>query len=285
MAPVVRRRTAPRSDGYGAARPDVPPAEKDWLADEQEDAAPARESAPRRQRAASNGRATGTTSGGRGWSAYKKNKVRSSRGSYGDNPDEFTVAELDVTYLIKPLDDAPLWSYAEHFVDEITEGQKRFCCGGEICPLCDLQYPLRAYAVWDIAAWVPDSRNQDGGIWAHKFWQASADPAGKIESAAELLARSRTPRVLSDVYLVVSKTAGKKKSDGRSINEFSVTSVKERDLEDDHGAYPLDDGDYEAFAENPFDPEKLFPPSSLRELRAAAKAIDDPAISDDDVPF
>ena len=259
----------------------MPPAEKDWLAD---DAPSTQDAAPRRQRAASNGRSHGTTSGGRGWSAYRKNKTRSSRGGFGDNPGEFTVAELDVTYLVKPLDDAPLWSYGVHYINEITEGNRRFCCGGEICPLCDLQDIPRLYAVWDIALWAPDSRNQDGGVWAHKFWQATPDPAGKIEAAAELLARSRTPRVLSDVYLAVSKSQGKKKAgDGRAINEFSVSIVKERDLQEDHGAYPLDDTDYDEFDKNPFDPEKLFPPTPLRELRAAAKAIDDP--DDDPPPF
>ena len=270
MPPTVRRRTVPRSDGYGAAKPDTAEHADPW-ASEEEHPGGTEEFATRRQRG--NGSRIGTTSGGRGWPAYKKNAARSKRG-FG-SADEFKVAETDVQYLIKVLDEAPMWSYGEHFVNEVTEGNKALCCGGEVCPLCDYMYRVTAYAVWDIALWEPDEKNEDGGSWVHKFWRATPDPAGKMLAVAEMLANSKNPRALDKEYLMVTKTAGKKSMDGKAINEFSVAVVKERDLEDDHGAYPLEDEDYDGFEKNPFDPEKLFPATPLRELRAAAELLDD----------
>lgn len=274
MPPVVRRRTAPRSDGYGAARPDVTQHARD---DDEHPGGPG-EFTPRAQRGSGNGRRARTTAASaRGWAAYKKIAERSKRG-FG-SPDEFRVAEIDVQYLIKVLDEAPMWSYGEHYVKEVQEGSKVLGCGGEICPLCDCpQVRLTAYAVWDIALWVPDEKSPDGGSWVHKFWRATPDPAGKLMAIAEMLASSRNPRTLDDEYLMISKTdSNKKAADGRSFNEFSAALVKERDLEDDYGAYPVQDADYDDFADHPFDPEKLFPATPMRDLRKAAEALDDPA--------
>jgi hypothetical protein len=268
MTQPVRRRTVPRSDGYGAAKPDVP----DRAADDDEHPGGTQEFAAGDNRERRRRETTGSTSGGRGWSAYKKNASRSKKG-FKENPDEFKVAELDVNYLIKVLEDAPMWSECIHYISEITEGKRTFCCGGDMCPPCDMGDIPTMYTVYDIALWVPDQGVE--GAWVHKFWRATPDPAGKVAAVADQLASSRKQQHLSDEYLLVSKTEGKKRRDGKAINEFSVVLVKERDLEEDHDAYPLDDEDYEDLGKNPFDPEKLFPADSLKDLRAAAAALDD----------
>jgi hypothetical protein len=212
------------------------------------------------------------TSGGRGWASHRRNQARAKR-SFG-HPDEFKVALEDTTYLIKPLEDEPFWSYCEHFISEITDGSRSFTCGGDQCPLCNYGDVPRAYDLFNIAVWEPDADSGRGG-WALKFWRATPDPAGKVLARAEELGSGKNPKTLGDpdIYLAVSKSPSSKRKDGRSFNEFQVDIVKQRDLDEDYDAFPLPDEDYEEFTGRLFD-ETVVKPASLRDLRAAAGILD-----------
>ena len=278
---VTRRRSAGKDAGYGETdrgqlparrRSREPAADSDGDRDEQ----PRRkkEEPASRRRGGSGREKAGTTSGGRGWASHKANQARTRRG-FGDNPDEFKVAEEDTTYLVKMLEDEPFWSYCEHFLNEIAEGKRSFTCGGDECPLCDYGDNPRTYTLFNVAAWDPDGSDGDGQ-WVQKFWRATPDPAGKIEARAEELGGGRNPKSLGDddIYLAVSKSKTGKRKGGRSFNEFQVDVVKERDLEEDYDAVPLAGEDWEEFADSMFT-ESVVTEASLKDLRDAVEAIDD----------
>ena len=217
---------------------------------------------------------TATTSGGRGWASHRENERRTKRG-FGDNPDEFKVDKENVTYLVKPLEDEPFWSYCEHFVNEIDEGKRSFTCGDDTCPLCDYGHNPRAFDLFNVAVWDPAAGSGEGA-WALKYWRATPDPAGKILSRSEELGTGRNPKKLGDedVYLAVSKSPSRKKKGGRAFNEFTIDLVKERDLEEDYDAFPLEDEEIDDSTGRLFT-ESVVPEANLRELRDAAGALDD----------
>lgn len=288
MPQVTRRRPAERSAGYGEEADDTRELSsrrgrrtRDDDDDREETAAPRgrrsrsrdddrEETAPRGSRSSR----TAPSSGGRGWASHRENEKRTRR-SFGDNPDEFKVDKENVTYLIKPLEPEPFWSYCEHFVNEIEEGKRSFTCGDDDCPLCDYGHTPRAFDLFNIAVWDPDGDGGEGA-WTLKYWRATPDPAGKILSRSEELSAGRSRRTLADpdVYLAVSKAPSRKKKGGRSFNEFKIDLVKERDLEEDYDAFPLEDTELDDFAGRLFG-ESVVPEVSARELRDAAEVLDD----------
>jgi len=276
MPQVTRRRPAERSAGYGEAADDsqqLPASRRRRRAATAEDEYDhdAREERSSRR---SRGSRPAPSSGGRGWASHRKNEARTRRG-FGASPDEFRVDAEDVTYLVKPLEHEPFWSYCEHYVDEIEEGKRSFTCGDDTCPLCDLGHNPRAFDLFNVAVWDP-AGNGGEGTWTPKYWRATPDPAGKILSRSEELGTGRNPKGLGDddVYLAVSKSKSRKKKGGRAFNEFTIDLVKARDLEEDHDAWPLDDADLDELKERLFD-ETVAPEASLKELRDAASALDD----------
>lgn len=268
---MTRRRSGSRDDAYAADSNDrqLPAGRR---ARRQDDDQPGERDTPSRGHGRVRDKAA-PTSGGRGWASHRKNQARTKRGF--DNPDEFKVAEEDTTYLIKPLEDEPFWSYCEHFLNEIEEGKRSFTCAGDDCPLCAYGDNPRAYDLFNIAAWEPSANEGDGG-WVQKFWRATPDPAGKILARSDELAAGKNSRALSDedVYLVVSKSKSAKRKGGRSFNEFKIDLAKERDLPDDYDADPLTDEEWDDFGEQLFD-ETVVEQSSAKELREAAEALDD----------
>lgn len=278
MPPVTRRRSTSRDAAYAADSNDRPlPGRRGRQETRDDDTAAADPPASGSRRAGRRGSGdtgkTAPTSGGRGWASHRKNQARTKRGY--DHPDEFKVAEEDTSYLVKPLEDEPFWSYCEHFVNEITDGKKSFTCGGDECPLCDYGENPRAYDLFNVAVWDPGANSGDGG-WVQKFWRATPDPAGKILARSDELAAGKNPRSLSDadVYLVVSKSKTGKRKGGQSFNEFKIDLVKERDLGDDYDADPLSDDEWDEFEGKLFD-ETVIETTSLKELRQAAEALDE----------
>lgn len=279
MRQVTRRRSGSRSAGSGTETDDrrLPASRRRGRdpvngEDSQDHPGGTEESASRSRRTASRENPA-PTSGGRGWASHHRNASKAKRG-FGASPDEFRVAEEDVQYLVKPLEDEPFWSYCEHFLNEIEDGKRSFTCGGEECPLCSYGDIPRAYDLFNVAAWDPDENGGDGG-WVQKWWRATPDPATKILARSEELAGRKNPQALGDddVYLIVSKSKTGKRKGGRSFNEFQVDLVKERDLED-YDADPLDPGESDDFLDNLFD-EAVIPQASLKELRTAAEALDE----------
>lgn len=293
MPQVTRRRPAARSAGYDAEADESRPLPRGRRSrDDDDDEGAARRPSSRRtsraardedddQDAAPPARSRrgdrdkpAPSSGGRGWASHHKNQSKTKRG-FGNSPDEFTVAEEDTTYLIKMLEDEPFWSYLEHFVSEIDEGKRSFTCGGDACPLCSYGHGPRAFDLFNVAVWDPAGNDGDGQ-WTPKYWRATPDPAGKILTRAEELGQGRNPRTLGhpDIYLAVSKTASKKKKGGRSFNEFKIDIVKERDIEEDYDAYPIDDDELTELTASLFD-ETVAPEANPKELRDAAEVLDD----------
>lgn len=274
MRQVTRHRSTSRG-GYTAEAEDksLPSRRRRGPAGDDTDEHPGgtEEFAPR-NRGSRNRDKPAQTSGGRGWASHRKNQAR-TRTSFS-HPDEFRVAEEDVSYLVKLLEDEPFWSYCEHFINEITDGKRSFTCGGDECPLCDYGDNPRAFDLFNLAVWEPDSNQGDGG-WVQKFWRATPDPAGKVLARSDELAGRKNPQALGDedVYLVISKSKSGKRKGGQAFNEFAVDLVKERDL-DDYDADPLTDGEFDEFADKLFD-ESVIEPASRKDLRAAAEALDE----------
>ena len=203
------------------------------------------------------------TPGGRGWAASEANRAKSSR--YGD-PNEFKVGKVDEEFLIKFLEEVPFWSYLLHFVNEIPKGagKKQFTCldDGD-CALCDLNYPVSAIDLYNIA-------DLSGPLPVVKYWAATPDPAGEIEKRAK--SKSSSPLDREDLYFIVSKTEGK-----NGVNKFDVQAIKESDVEDIDGWEDkvLTDEDWDAIdAKGLFD-KSVVPVDSVMAIREAASYCED----------
>src|SRR5580704_7132325 len=130
----------------------------------------------------------------RGWAAHREAKSRVSKFDRGD---QFSL-DKDEEKLIHFMEDEPLASWNEHWINEITDGKKSFVCDGEDCPLCAFGLKATYRDAWNIVTF--DSK----GNPSVKYWIASPDPAEKIE---EKHANARTsPLDRSDLYFAVSKT-------------------------------------------------------------------------------
>jgi hypothetical protein len=228
---------------------------------EPEEAKPAR----RQSRRSSEDAAPRATPGGRGWDAHKANVAKSSKSSFGD-PNAFKVEKLDEEYLIKFLEEAPFWSYMQHFVREIPKGsgKKQFTCLGEDdCPLCDIGYPVTTLTLYNIV-------DLSGDKPVVKYWACTARPSEQIEKRAK--AKSSSPINRDDLYFVVTKT-----EDKSGYNTFDVSAIKEDDVEDVDGweDKALTDEQWDAIDAKPLFDEQVVVVDSVKALRAAAEFVED----------
>ena len=192
--------------------------------------------------------------GGRGWAAHSRNKGRASK---WNNPDEFRITEEDEQYLIKFLEEEPFFSYNQHYVREVYEGQKYFTCLEDDCPLCEVGHTPGYVDVYNIV-------DMNGKDPVNKYWRCTSSPAEAIEKRAQ-----KGPVNADDLYFAVSKSPGKNK-----VNQFYVDPVKARDVEDDWEIEALTDDELAAFEDELFDKD-VIKVDPLRALREAAEALED----------
>lgn len=192
--------------------------------------------------------------GGRGWAAHSRNKGRASK---WNNPDEFKVSEEDEQYLIKFLEEEPFFSYNQHYVREVHEGQKYFTCLEDDCPLCAVGHTPGYVDVYNIVDMM-------GKEPVNKYWRCTSSPAEAVEKRSQKHAINA-----DDLYFAVSKSPGKNK-----VNQFYVDPVKERDVADDWEIEPLTDDELAGFEANLFEKD-VIKVDQLRALREAAEALED----------
>jgi hypothetical protein len=160
-----------------------------------------------------------------GWGAYEEEKARAS-----DYPNEMKLTDNEPS-IVRFLDDAPLVTFSQHWIER--KGKKSFVCLNKSkndtnCPLCDIGEKVQVKNVFNVVAWV----NGDPIVQIMTIGPMLTD---QIQAALKR-AQKRNPQAkLSDMYVEIIRS-GK----GGKTN-FSVKSVKVRDLEEDYEIKPVSD--------------------------------------------
>jgi hypothetical protein len=191
---------------------------------------------------------------GSGWAGYKtiKENTKSS-----DFPDNFKPSEEKK--LVKFLEDEPLVTYEQHWVQEIHEGKRSFAClGDDNCPLDEYGHRTRSMSVFNLV----DMSEEDpkvktltcGPMLAEILFNHSVDP--------------QTGPLTKGYWALASKTDNSKKGNKTT---YTVLPVKERDVLDDWGVDPLSPEELSSFEDDLFEEEDVLHFDSVSDLRAIAE--------------
>ncbi|MFH9731901.1 hypothetical protein [Streptomyces sp. NPDC017260] len=191
--------------------------------------APESTTAARREPIAGRVMPSGTApSHGAGWDDVEK--IASAAG--GDQYLKVTENRM----VIKILGDGPFDVFASHWIDEIEDGSKSIrCWGNPECPLCQIGDKAKRFsACFDVVSL------EDSDYPVLKTWDVGIKLARQLKEIAT--DAKRGPLNRGDLYFTIRKEQKKK------AVEYTLERVKERDLEEEYGVAPLDEGALEQFA-------------------------------------
>ena len=176
--------------------------------------------------------------------------VKSNRAARYSNPGRLQVKDKEV--VVKFLEPEPFASYGQHWV-----GQRSYTCGlnadYEKCPLCNMGNPCRYLALFNVT---------DMDSAENRYWEVGPEAT---KTLMEFHEEERTSPLSRDGLYFAAKRF--KKDNG--FYGFKISSIKERDLDDEFGLEPLDEGELAEAEEKLFD-ASVIPTNTLAELKAAA---------------
>jgi hypothetical protein len=189
-----------------------------------------------------------------GWGKAEKVKAASSAFAERFNP-------TDSIQLAKFLDDEPYASYRYHWIDG-RAGQKSFTCIDEIdpkgCPLCAAGNKATSKFCFNIAVF-------EDGEWVNKSYEGGSRLFDQLKN----LHQDDKTGPLTRNYWAIGK-AGKKGS--VSVNHGSV---KERDLEEDWNATPIDAAAMADLVKGKYDSSIIYVPKRTQLVEIAAEELGD----------
>lgn len=185
-----------------------------------------------------------------GFDSFDKAKAQGS----GKYPERFKP-EVDEEKIVKFRDKVPFTSVFQHWINK-----KPYTCiaddEGEGCPLCDKGDVAQGqwyFHVIDMSETKP----------VLKVWQAGMRPTGLIKKINEKGKLAPVDR--EDLYFMVTKPDN---------NSFTISAIKERDLDEEWGVDPLTEKQIAAFDERRWDDSIIYEPTK-DELRKAARLLTD----------
>lgn len=182
-----------------------------------------------------------------GWDAFRDERAKSS-GFSG----MLKVTKKEV--VVKFLQDGPFAVYRQHW-----GGGKSHTCIEQNCPMCAAGYETRYIALFNVVE-LESGEN--------KYWAAGPQAAKAVQALAE--GQRYSPIDREDLYFSLQR-----KELDNGFKEYSITPVKERDLEDDYpGLEPLDEKELDDALASMFD-DSVIPSSTARQLRAVVAGKDD----------
>lgn len=191
----------------------------------------------------------------KGWGGGKRVREQSS-----DFAEQLQID--DEAILIKFLEDEPFAAYRQHWIEGLKSTKKKsFTCLEDGCPLCDLGDRPSGKFCFNVLL-------LSEGEPVVKAWIVGS----RVFSTLEDLANDSKKGPLSKLYYAVTKS-GK----GTKTN-YNVQAVKERDLEEDWDAEPLDDKLLDHFAKDCYD-ESVIQVQTKKQLKEIARELAD---DDDD---
>lgn len=208
------------------------------------------EERPRRGRSSSrdDGRRP-SASVGSGWDTLQDERAKRAGSAHRLNVKDKQV-------IIKFLEPEPFAVYNQHWV-----AQRSYSCPEpkEDCPLCARGYDTRTLALFNVV---------DIASGENLYWECGPNAAKKVKEKADK--PPTKPINKPDLYFAVSRA---KQDNG--FYDFTVTHIKERDLEDDYnGLLPLDERELAEAERSMFD-SSVIQYHSPRELREVANNDDD----------
>lgn len=195
--------------------------------------------------------------GGRGFGAWKSN-VKSNSGGINN----FSVKNQKL--VIAFLEDEPFDNVFRHWVeytnDEGKTARTPKNCIGDDCPLCLRGHEPKPFLLFNVVDLADRAKVQ--------LWEASPEPAKRIEACYDDLAERNLSLNSEGVYFTVSKA-----KKGNGFTEYSVVRQRDADLEE-LGIDPLTDADIEALAEKLYD-KAVIKYESREDLEKFAAGLDD----------
>jgi hypothetical protein len=232
--------------------------------DEDEDDRPRR--SKRRSRDDDDERPRGKKRESGGWNEFNRNASETSSFAH-------TIKLTKDPQLIKFLEDEPVHSWNQHWIER--EGKKSFVCLGKRneCPLCDIGDKPRSQSALN-AIVIDEKGNPSNGVIIAGI------------KLANILQDKAKSKPLTDGYwsMAIHGKGGQ--------SNYEVARVKERDLEEDWDTDPLSSRDIKDAKEEMFEPNDIIQTSSRKELNDIAKNYvgdydgddDDDDDDDDDRP-
>jgi hypothetical protein len=201
-----------------------------------------------------------------GWNEFNRNASETSSFAH-------TIKLTKDPQLIKFLEDEPVHSWNQHWIER--EGKKSFVCLGKRneCPLCDIGDKPRSQSALN-AIVIDEKGNPSNGVIIAGI------------KLANILQDKAKSKPLTDGYwsMAIHGKGGQ--------SNYEVARVKERDLEEDWDTDPLSSRDIKDAKEEMFEPNDIIQTSSRKELNDIAKNYvgdydgddDDDDDDDDDRP-
>jgi hypothetical protein len=211
--------------------------------DEDEDDRPRR--SKRRSRDDDDERPRGKKRESGGWNEFNRNASETSSFAH-------TIKLTKDPQLIKFLEDEPVHSWNQHWIER--EGKKSFVCLGKRneCPLCDIGDKPRSQSALN-AIVIDEKGNPSNGVIIAGI------------KLANILQDKAKSKPLTDGYwsMAIHGKGGQ--------SNYEVARVKERDLEEDWDTDPLSSRDIKDAKEEMFEPNDIIQTSSRKELNDIAK--------------
>ena len=188
-----------------------------------------------------------------GWGAHHRNKAETS-----NYPNKLEL-HADPA-LVRFLDDEPLVSYKQHWIER--KGKKSFYCIGKDCPLCNMGDKPRVKNIFNVV-------RLDEGSPVNLVLETGPRLTDILESKSRKTSLSRA-------YWGIAMH-------GKAGNtNFDVAMVKERDLEDDFDAQPLDPVIFKKLKTTKWKKEDVVQIHTRKELAEIAKEATGDYDDDDD---
>lgn len=188
-----------------------------------------------------------------GWGNAEKVKT-------ADSPFAQNLKVTEVEQVVKFLEDEPYASYRQHWINE-RQGQKSFTCLSDLhdegCPLCDAGHRPSSRFSFNVAVL---SGKEDPLL-------RSYDCGPRVIDQLKNLHQSTKTGPLTKHYWAISRT-GKK---GSTQTNHQV--VKERDLDEEWGIAPLDEGDIAKLKKQKYTADIVFVPSRKTLADIAAEEL------------
>lgn len=195
--------------------------------------------------------------GGRGFGAWKSN-VKSNSGGINN----FSVQKEKLFFAF--LEDEPFDNVFRHWCEYINDEGKTARtpknCIGDDCPLCLRGHEPKPFLLFNVVDLADRTKVQ--------LWEASPEPAKRIEARYDDLADRKLSLNSEGVYFSVSKA-----KKGNGFTEYTVDRQRDADLEE-LGIEPLTDEDIEALADKLYD-SSVIKYESREDLEKFAARLDD----------
>lgn len=195
--------------------------------------------------------------GGRGFGAWKSNVKANSSGITS-----FSVKNEKIVFAF--LEDEPFDNVFRHWVeytnDEGKTARTPKNCIGDDCPLCERGHEPKPFLLFNVVDLADRTTVQ--------LWEASPEPAKRIEKRYDDLAERNLSLNSPGVYFEVSKA---KKSNG--FTEYTVDRLRDADLEE-LDITPLSDADFEVLTAKLYD-SSVIKYESREDLAKFAASLED----------